>query len=216
MRLLKFFFAHPVVYWQFLANLLPLVGVLFLGWDIRAPVLLYCVETALMVIFFAARILVNRKGSILQKAVFVPFFCFWYCALTLGETAFALVAFYTHGHDAPKFLGMHPGELWTLAVKAVSDMGLLPFFLSMGLFLNSQLREFISYLAEKGPDEDIEWLVFKPFGRVALVVLLLVPGGILLYYRGSILYFALMLTMIKICGDLLRQWLVLRSGRKKD
>jgi len=190
--------------WTVAADLLPLFGVFFLSWDIGTPVLLYCLEAILLTPFFAARIVANRDGRVVEKLIFTPFFCAWYLVLTLGELAFALVTFHTPGHDGPTFLAASPMELLELAGIAAVRIGIVPLAIEAVLILRAHALDFSEYLRRGGLGEDIEWLVYKPFGRVAGIVLLLVPGGMFLYFRGNAWYFAVALTAFKLATDLYR------------
>jgi hypothetical protein len=185
------------------ANLLPLVGLLFLGWSVVEPVMIYALEALIMGLFFLARIVVNTEGSIAEKILFLPFFGGFYFALTGAELAFVLTTFFDPSHDGPTFLGMAPPELLALAQTAVADLGAPWFVLTLlGLFV-AHLRSFITNsLTPRERARDLEWEVFRPFGRVLALLLVVIPGGAWLYYQGSATPMALLLVVMKTGTDL--------------
>ena len=198
---------QPTILALLAANFAPLVGVLLLGWEVDRLVLLYCLEALLMQVFFAARILTNTEGRLIEKVVFLPFFTAGYLVLLVGETLFALVTFYTPSHDGPTFMSMDPAELWELFVAAMGAEGPAYLVACLVFYAGSHGWSFLrNYYRTSARDQDLEWLVFKPFGRVAAVLLVVIPGGMLLYFHGSSWYFALALGVIKSGADLLSHW----------
>lgn len=185
------------------ANLLPLVGLLFLGWSVVEPVMIYALEALIMGLFFMARIVVNTEGRLAEKIVFLPFFGGFYFALTGAELAFVLTTFFDPSHDGPTFLGMDPQELLLLLDTAVDALGAPWFVLTLlGLFA-AHLRSFIkNSLTPRERALDLEWEVFRPFGRVLALLVIVIPGGGWLYYQGSTTLMALLLVAVKTGTDL--------------
>ncbi|MBW2485930.1 MAG: hypothetical protein JRE72_00795, partial [Deltaproteobacteria bacterium] len=61
-----------------IANLIPLIGVVFLGWDAAAIVLLYWIENLIVGFFNILRMLlvkVESRSKQFQKLFMIPFFC---------------------------------------------------------------------------------------------------------------------------------------------
>jgi hypothetical protein len=198
---------QPTVLALLAANLLPLAGVLLLGWEVDRLVLLYCLEALLMQLFFAARIATNTEGTSAEIFVFLPFFLGMYTVLLGGLTLFAVVTFYTPGHDGPTFLGMDPYEMYVLVVDAATTEG--PTYLTACLVFYAVSHGWSfwrNYYRTSARDQDLEWLVFKPFGRIAAVALVVIPGGMLLYFHGSTWFFAVALAVFKSGADLLAHW----------
>ncbi len=195
------------------ANLLPLVGLLFLGWSVVEPVMIYALEAVVMGLFFLARIVINTEGRLVEKIVFLPFFGAFYFVLTGAELAFVLTTFFHPSHDGPTFLGMDPQELLALLQTSVDQLGAPWFVLTLlGLFI-AHLRSFISNsLRPSERARDLEWEVFRPFGRVIALLLVVIPGGGFLYFYGSTLPLALLLVAVKLGTDLLAHHLEHRGG----
>jgi hypothetical protein len=195
------------------ANLLPLPGLLFLGWSVVEPVMIYALEALIMGLFFLARIAINTEGSVAEKVVFLPFFGGFYFTLAGAELAFVLTTFFHPSHDGPTFLGMDPQELQALLATAVDALGAPWFVITLaGLFI-AHLRSFV--LNSMRPSErarDLEWEVFRPFGRVLALLVVVIPGGAFLYYHGSITLMAVLLVAMKTGTDLLAHHLEHRGG----
>ena len=199
--------AQPPVVALLVANFMPLAGVLLLEWSIDRLVLLYCLEALLMQVFFVARIATNTEGRMTEKVVFIPMFVAGYVVLLGGLTLFALVTFYHRSHDGPTFMSMDPHELWALFLGAVTSEGPVYLAICLAFYAGSHGWSFVrNYYRTSARGEDLEWLVFKPFGRVAAVLFVVIPGGMLLYFHGSSWYFALALGLIKSGADLLSHW----------
>lgn len=198
---------QPTVLMLLAANFAPLLGVLALGWEVDRLVMLYCFEALLMQLSFAAKIVTNTEGRLAEKVVFLPFFAAGYLVALGGVTLFALVTFYTRSHDGPTFMSMDPQELWALFLGAVSTEGPAYLAVCLAFYAVSHGWSFWSnYYRTSARDQDLEWLVFKPFGRVAAVFGVVIPGGMFLYFHDSSWYFALALGVFKSGADLLSHW----------
>jgi hypothetical protein len=87
---------RPSVVSLLLANLFPLYGVLFLGWEVFLIILLFWLENVMIGAFNVLRMLVAapRDGASWAKKVFlVPFFCVHYGGFCAGHGVF-VVAFF--------------------------------------------------------------------------------------------------------------------------
>ncbi|KPJ85373.1 hypothetical protein AMJ57_03335 [Parcubacteria bacterium SG8_24] len=71
------------------ANLIPVVGVLLLGWDMRDALFLYWMEN-LIVGFFAVLRIAFAPGNPFGKIFAVPFFCFHFGMFTLVHGVFVI------------------------------------------------------------------------------------------------------------------------------
>ena len=93
------------------ANLVPLIGVVFLGWDAAAIVLLYWIENLIIGLFNVFRMIlvkVESPSKQFQKLFMIPFFCVHFggfCAVH----GFFLLTFFKMGPDWDAFT---PGEPW--------------------------------------------------------------------------------------------------------
>lgn len=193
------------VRWIVGANLVPLAGALLFGWSVSAPVMVYLVEAFLLGLPFAARIVLNRtpEVGIVEKVVYVPLCLVGYWAVVLGELGFCLITFYDPSHDGPTFLMGRPDQLGAAALAALREMGPASFAVSVAALFTVQLRHFVTHwLHGDGRQENFWLLIFKPFGRVFLLLFVVVPGGAFLYYRGTTTWFAVALALLKLATDL--------------
>ncbi|HNQ73514.1 MAG TPA: DUF6498-containing protein [Verrucomicrobiota bacterium] len=86
----------PTLITLILANLVPLYGVLALGWEVYAVVLLFWLENLIIGGVNALRMLCcqpQERGLWLVKMFLVPFFCFHYGIFTLVHGAFIIGLF---------------------------------------------------------------------------------------------------------------------------
>jgi len=184
MRLPKKDFLDKPVIALLAANTMPLFGVLFLDWDVFFIVLIYWSEN-LAIGFFN-----------ILKMVFVPFFAIHYGGFTAGHGLLVFFIFY-------KFSGC----LWEEAIRLLEmTIAVLALFISHGIsFVYNYLhkREFTSANLFK--------LMFSPYGRVVVMHIAILGGGILIMTINSPAAFLLVFVVLKTFLDLT---LHLRSHKK--
>ena len=104
------------------ANLLPLVGVLWLGWDVASIVLLYWAEN-LIVGFYNALRMATASGPLVAKLALIPFFIFHYGMFCTVHGALLVGLFHLEprvhvsGLSAPALfaaVARMPGMAWPL------------------------------------------------------------------------------------------------------
>ncbi|PAP78471.1 DUF6498-containing protein [Rubrivirga marina] len=163
------------------ANLVPLVGVLFFGWSLFGVMWLYWAENGVIGAFALLRILTAGEGHG-QKLVMAPFFAVHF---GLFWTVHGVFVVSTFGDDV---------GLWdpTLQVE-----GLVALVLSHGASF------VLNYLARG------EWKtttpgaeMFKPYGRVVLLHLVILLGGFLVGLSGSGVLALAILVVLKTGLDL--------------
>ena len=84
------------------ANLVPLIGVVFLGWDAASIVLLYWIENLIVGIFNVLRMFlvkVESRSKQFQKLFMIPFFCIHFGGFCAVHGFFLLVFFKTGSPD---------------------------------------------------------------------------------------------------------------------
>jgi len=188
-------------------NLFPLFGILFFDWSVVEPVVIYCLEAFMMGFFFIARMLVNSEGSIAEKICFIPFFSAWYFVFVIGEAAFVSASFFTTRHDAPTAFGMQPEEFLDLWPAIQAQLNLYAVGLAVLALFIFHAKSFIkNYIKGDEHKEDMELLVFKPFGRVALLMLIIIPGGLMLYFQKSYMLYAVLLVLIKTVSEIISHY----------
>jgi hypothetical protein len=198
--MLREFFRRPTVLWLVLSDVWPLFGVLFLGWTVRIPLALYCLEALVMGLFFMAKILTNRTRPITQRLIGAPLFGGLYFVLVGLEVQFVLSLLYPPREltDASDFV-----ESLLALGRFADDIGWPLLGWSLLLMGYSHLLSFVRhYLHGPGRDEEHDRVVLRSSGRVIAIVLV-VFFGMLLAGNDSWVGFALMLTSFKLGSDLL-------------
>lgn len=204
------------------ANLLPLLGVVFLGWDAAAIVLLYWIENLIIGfsnILMMILVKVDSPGRQLQKLFMIPFFCIHFggfCAVH----GFFLLVFFKIGSDS-EILGS--GQPWLgplvflqLLFSVVKQLwqsrppGLewpvLGLVVSHGL---SFVKNFLfgqEYLTLKIND-----IMMRPYKRIVLMHVAIIAGGMLIMMLGSPVALLCVLIFLKIAMDI---WLQAKSHRQ--
>ena len=203
------------------ANLVPLLGVVFLGWDAAAIVLLYWIENliiGLINIFRMILVKVESPAGQFQKLFMIPFFCVHFggfCAIH----GFFLLAFFKIGSTGDAFA---PGDPWLgpliflqLLYSVVMQLwesrppGLewpvLGLAVSHGI---SFVKNFLfgqEYLSLK-----INQIMMRPYKRIVLMHVAIIAGGVFVMKLGSPVGLLCVLIFLKIGIDI---WLHTKSHR---
>ena len=201
------------------ANLMPLFGVVFMGWDAAAIVLLYWIENliiGLINIFRMILVKVESPAGQFQKLFMIPFFCIHFggfCAVH----GFFLLAFFKIGSTRDAFT---PGDPWLgpliflqLLYSVVMQLwesrppGLewpvLGLAVSHGI---SFVKNFLfgqEYLLLK-----INQIMMRPYKRIVLMHVAIIAGGVFVMKLGSPVGLLCVLIFLKIGIDI---WLHAKS-----
>lgn len=182
------------------ANLLPLYGVLVLGWPVFPIMLLFWLENVVIGVLNAARMLLADPADPAlwtAKLFMVPFFCFHYGMFTMIHGVFVIALF---GGNQYKQLdhGLWPTES---IIRAVTDFDLALALIALtashmfSFFWNYLLRgEFRRAALTK--------LMHQPYGRIIVLHVTIIFGGLLIQSLGSPLWALLLLIALKIGVDL--------------
>ncbi len=169
------------------ANLVPLYGVLFMGWRVFPLLFLYWFENVIIGIFNVLKMLTCQPGdpeTRITKIAVIPFFCVHYGLFTLVHGIFIFALF---GGDA----GVQ--ALWSEGVGwAVLD-----------LFVSHGISFAVNYI--KGGEykrTSLNKLMQEPYGRVVIMHLTIIGGGFLMTVLQSPVAGLIMLVLIKIVLDL--------------
>jgi hypothetical protein len=180
------------------ANLLPVYGVLFMGWDTFAIVFLFWLENVIVGAFNVLRIICARPGDPVGcagKLGAIPFFCVHYgifCAVH-GVFVFAL---FGHGAYEPRGLPT-PGFIWNaisaehLTIPALALAGSHGFSFLFNYIGNGEYRT-----------ARIKKLFGQPYARVVVLHIAIIFGGFLTMALGSPVFGLLLLVLLKIGVDI--------------
>jgi hypothetical protein len=203
------------------ANLVPLIGVVFLGWDAAAIVLLYWLENLIIGFFNILRMLlvkVESRSRQFQKLFMVPFFCVHFGGFCAVHGVFLLVFFKIGSPDDAMadsgawlgpfiFLQLLYGvvmQLWHSRPPGL-EWPAVGLFVSHGI---SFIKNFINgqqYLSLKMKD-----IMMRPYKRIILMHVAIIIGGVLIMKLGSPLALLCVLILLKIGLDI---WLHVKSYR---
>jgi hypothetical protein len=205
------------------ANLVPLLGVILLGWDAAAIVLLYWIENLIVGFFNILRLVLARVESVskqFQKFFMIPFFCVHFggfCAVH----GFFLMAFFKIGSpdEAMSSSGEWMGpliflqllyqvvmQLWVSRPPGL-EWPVLGLFISHGI---SFVKNFVigqEYLSLK-----VNQIMMRPYKRIVVMHVAIIAGGFLIMMMGSPMALLCVLVFLKIGMDI---WLHAKSHRKK-
>jgi hypothetical protein len=188
-----------------IANALPLVGVLLLGWTVFPLVLLYWLENLVVGGYNVAKLLLAQPRQPvywLGKAFLVPFFLVHFGGFTYVHGVL-VVAFF-----GPK--GTQPFDLVT-AVPAAIRANQLGWAL-LSLVLSHGLSFYWNYL-KSGEYEraSLNALMAQPYGRVIVLHLTVLFGGWVVMLLGSPLFALVVLIALKTAAD----WRAHQAERQK-
>lgn len=158
------------------ANLVPLGGVLFLGWEVFPLVLLFWSENLIVGFFNVLKMaLASGEESLAWplKAILIPFFCFHYGMFCLVHGVFVMALFGGSGGGPPgAFRGV--SSIWTAAGQWGLGWAMLALLASHGFSFGVNYVGNGEYRRAKAGD-----LMAAPYGRIAVLHVAIIAGGFL-------------------------------------
>jgi hypothetical protein len=185
-----------------LANVIPLYGVLALGWEVFPIMLLFWMENLVVGGFNVLKMLLSEpqdRAKWLGKLFLVPFFCFHYGMFTLIHGVFVLGFFGQYFRPGASFPStgdvvglireLHLGYA-VLALVASHAFSFGYNYLWRGEFRTSSLQG----------------LMQQPYGRVVVLHLAILGGGFLIMALKSPTAGLVLLVALKIILDVRSHW----------
>lgn len=177
---------------------MPVAGVLLWDWSVFALLALFWMENVLIGVFFALRMLCAdpRDPALWAAKLFmVPFFCFHYGMFTAIHGVFVFSLFGGRAYSASGLQVLEP------AARAARELGL---WLPLAALLASHAFSFLWNYLYRGEFRRarLAELMAKPYGRVVVLHLTIIVGGIGVTALGSPLWALLVLLGLKIGLDL--------------
>lgn len=206
-----------------IANLAPLFGVLFLGWDAATIVLLYWVENLIIGgynILMMILVKVESRSAQFQKLFMIPFFTVHYGGFCAAH-GFFLLTFFKIGGDMDVFSPQDPWpgplvfvqllvsvvtQLWE-SRPAGFEWPVLGLLVSHGIsFIRNYLigGEYLTHSIGK--------LMSRPYKRIVLMHVAIIAGGVPIMMLGSPVPLLCILIMLKIAMDI---WLHTKAHNEK-
>ena len=180
------------------ANVLPLVGVLFLGWDVFPLLALFWMENVIIGALNALKMLLVDPGDAALwggKLFMVPFFCFHYGMFTTVHGAFVMSLFGAKKYDVPGTDVLEP------ALRVAHDYGL---WLPLAVLAGSHAFSFLWNYLYRGEFRraQLGMLMARPYGRVMVLHVAILVGGFAAAMLGSPVWALVLLLALKVGLDL--------------
>jgi len=180
------------------ANLVPLAGVLLWDWNVFALILLFWMENVVLGALFVLRMLCAAPAEAALwagKLFMVPFFAFHYGMFTAVHGTFVFLLF---GRGDYRVDGL---QLIGPALRAAADYDL---WLPIGVLAASHLFSFAWNYLYRGEFRHVRLsrLMVQPYGRVAVLHIAIIFGGIAAMALGSPVWALVLLLALKLGLDL--------------
>jgi hypothetical protein len=195
----------PSVMGLLIANLLPIYGVVFLGWDLFNLIMIYWLETGIIGLFA----IVNLALVAGWQALFlVPFFIVHFGGFMGGHLMFLILMFATNAYNGFSDI---PAILWdTITTRGIA--------LVVAGLLVSHTITFVGYVLlpwlrklwrgeMKTSDAETGAIMGAPYGRVIIMHLTILFGAVLATTFGNKIALLILLIALKTISDL---WSLLR------
>jgi hypothetical protein len=175
------------------ANVVPLAGVLFWGWDAFPLVALFWAENVVIGVLNALKMLLADPGDAAMwagKLFMVPFFCVHYGIFTAVHGMFVLLLFGGHERRISGFDVLEP------AVRAAQEYGL---WLPLAVLAASHVFSFFWNYLHRGEFRraQLSVLMAQPYARVMVLHVVLLAGGFAATLLGSPVWALLLLIALK-------------------
>lgn len=192
-----------------LANLVPLVGVLFLGWDGKGIIVIYILETVLIGIINALKMLTvyvingtknepknNPQTQGVSGLGLIPFFLFHYNFFIFVQSVlfFAFSSMWEPMGKGPEPFNVIANFSLYVNQETAWALGSL-LFANLTYFLN----DFI--LNDKYKTETMAGLMFAPYKRIFLQQFLVILGGFIFLLTGGIAIVMGLFVILKTIAD---------------
>jgi hypothetical protein len=182
-----------------LANLVPLYGVIFLGWKVFPLMLLFWVENVIVGIFNVFKMLfckTEKPGKWVRKTAAISFFCVHYGIFTLVHGIFVFFLF--GGWIDNDSISLRPSNIANAIGGFQIVWGILALFISHS-------ASFVFNYIGKGEYQKstLNQLMAEPYTRVVILHLTIIFGAFLMVLLGSPLAGLILLIAIKTFVDIL-------------
>ena len=173
------------------SNLLPIIGILFLGWSIGSVMLLYWVENVMVGLFTIFKMLFadSQAGGWAGRLAMMAFFCFHFGGFCVVHLIFIMALFMPRLHQAPSVRDIPLNMLDMLA-------GLwLPI---LGMFISYSISFYQHYLGDGIYQRvTIAGLMAGPYPRIIPLHFGLIVAGFFVVALGSPMVVVMLLVALK-------------------
>ncbi len=183
-----------------LANLIPLYGVAFLGWEVFPVILLFWFENVVVGGYNILKIAMARPtdvGRWVGKVFMIPFFTFHYGMFTFVHGIFVLAIF---GADAAAMAEMMDDPGPGMFADAIAAAGVT--WAAIALIASHGFSFASNYLGRgEYRQATIENLMKQPYARVVVLHIMLIASGFLIMALGAPVVGLILLIVLKIGVD---------------
>jgi hypothetical protein len=193
-----------------LANLVPLCGAMFWGWGVNDLMILFWMENVIIgllnVVKMATMIPLRREFAMIPM---IPFFTLHYGMFTFVHGIFVLEFF---GGD--RFAKTGPEQVLPLIGTDFPPEFLIPL---IALFVSHVLSLILNFIMA-GEYRLIPpgALMFQPYGRVVVLHITIILGGMLVLATGETMMALVLLVILKTIIDLLSHHFTHKSLLRKE
>ncbi len=188
-----------------IVNLLPILCVLFLQWDVAALMVLYWSENLVLGFFTLVKML---SKSFTRGLGMGAFFLIHYGGFCAGHGVFILSLLLKQGNFDPTpedtwpFFLVFPQMLWEV-IKAVLDYAPQAWIYAfIGLFISHGASFLSNFLFGRERDQTtVGDLMTAPYGRIVILHIAIILGGIAVMAMGQPLFMLLVLVLAKLALD---------------
>lgn len=192
---------RPALIALVLANAVPLVGVLFFGWDLANVMVLFWAESAVIGVYNVAKMLTMGGLRAIPLALF---FTVHYGMFMLVHLVFVLVltqpgGIFESGPDDGPF-ALLPDLLTVSFAVAIA-----------ALFVSHGISFVVHFLIGAERPKKLNELMGAPYGRIVVMHITIILGAALTLVLGSNVVLLVLLVILKLAADI---WAHRRSHRK--
>ncbi len=187
----------PSVLALLVANLFPFVGVIFLGWDVFALLVLFWMENLVIGFYTVIKMLLisSNNASRAAKLSLIPFFCLHYGIFTLVHGIFVFVFF--GGYLISGSSSLDAVSVWQKVMEYQLGWGGLALLISHGVSL------FHNYIGMgEYRQSNLKDIMQQPYSRVVILHLTIIFGGFLMMMLDSPASGLIFLIILKIVIDI--------------
>lgn len=209
---------RPAGWSLILINIMPLIGVLFLGWHVGSLLILYWAENIVVGAFNVLKLITLRTNSGLEKiqsVVMIPFFIVHYGGFTFvhGVFVFLLASKFGTGH----FEEVMPWDNGGVS-EQVRDLITPWLWGSFAMMWISHGVSFVTNYLGKGENRNItpSKLMIGPYKRVVILHLTILFGAGAAFVLGQPIGLLIVMVCLKTAVDLRLHWAEhLRDGQSR-
>ena len=196
------------------ANLIPLIGVLFLGWDIFQILIFFWAESFVIGFYNILKMIKapapepNKLGGIIEKIFLIPFFIVHYGGFMFGHLLFIIVFFLSKVQSSIILTNSSIQQPTTDLIASGITTALNPLFSQLGwalgaLFISHGISYYQNYL-QKGEYKKTSTaeLFVAPYGRIIFMHLIIIGGAFVIILTDASKYLIIPFIIGKIIFDI--------------